>query len=267
MILLISLCENTRLFGKMPAMLPQHHQKRSLTVVRKNMGSSHCHHIQIAYRQLPLSIPTDFMHLVFEDVLTTLVNLLGGTSSNLEKEHFVVAKEKWEEIGRATANLGNTIPSCFAARFPISLSLDRDVRLTIGRSGSNILPVPSMYYKHIMRFSELERECLEFEYRRDRVSGLKRNWARWVEDYERGAALLFIINCLLSFAANNPSRKIVLQGQPNSSPSLLPTSSHVPRHCQLHPGIWATLGLVAVCDMRVATLDSREYDGRSASFI
>ncbi|XAO23598.1 hypothetical protein I312_102378 [Cryptococcus bacillisporus CA1280] len=104
----------------------------------------------------PLSIPTDFMHLVFKDVLTTLVNLLGGTSSNLEKEHFVVAEEKWEEIGRATANSGNTIPSCFTARFPISLSSDRDVRLTIGRSGSNILPVPSMYYKHIMRFSELE---------------------------------------------------------------------------------------------------------------
>lgn len=160
----------------------------------------------------PLSIPTDFMHLVFKDVLTTLVNLLGGTSSNLEKEHFVVAEEKWEEIGRATANSGNTIPSCFTARFPISLSSDRDVRLTIGRSGSNILPVPSMYYKHIMRFSELERECLEFEYRRDRLPGLKRDWARWVEDYERGAAPLFIINCLLSFAANNPSRKIVLQG-------------------------------------------------------
>lgn len=53
MILLISLCENTRLFGKMPAMLPQHRQKRSVTVVRKNMGSSHRHRIQIAYCQLP----------------------------------------------------------------------------------------------------------------------------------------------------------------------------------------------------------------------
>ncbi|KAL0252297.1 hypothetical protein I308_101686 [Cryptococcus tetragattii IND107] len=40
------------------------------------------------------------MHLVFENVLTTLINLVGGTFSNLEKEHFVVAKEKWEEIGR-----------------------------------------------------------------------------------------------------------------------------------------------------------------------
>lgn len=92
MILLISLCENTRLFGKMPAMLPQHRQKRGVTTVRKNMESRHL--IQIAYCQLPLSIPTDFMHLVFEDVLTTLVNLPGGTSSNLEKERFVAAKEK-----------------------------------------------------------------------------------------------------------------------------------------------------------------------------
>lgn len=35
----------------------------------------------------------------------------------------------------------------------------------------------------------------------------------------------------------------------------------------LYPGIWARLSLVAVRDMRVARLDSRESDGRSASFV
>lgn len=66
----------------------------------------------------PLSFLMDFMHLVFENVLTTLVSLVGGTLNNLEKEGFVMAKEKWEEVGRATANSGDTIPSCFAARPP-----------------------------------------------------------------------------------------------------------------------------------------------------
>ncbi|KIR81661.1 hypothetical protein I305_00540 [Cryptococcus gattii E566] len=230
----------------MPAMLPQHRQKRRVTVVRKNMGSRHRHLIQIAYCQLPLSIPTDFMHLVFEDVLTTLVNLLGGTSSNLGKEHFV-AKEKWEEIGRATANSGNTIPSCFAARFPISLSPDRDVRLTVGRSGSDILPVPSMYYKHIMRFSKLERECLEFEYRRDRVPGLKRDWARWVEDYER------------LYYKDDPTHLHLCSSQVHL---LLCIVDFISRYLGQNG-----FGGMSVGDMRVARLISRESDGRSASLV
>lgn len=48
--------------------------------------------------------------------------------------------------------------------------------------------VPSIYYKNtvrFLRFSELVCECWELEYRRDRVPGLKRVRARWVEDYER----------------------------------------------------------------------------------
>lgn len=140
----------------------------------------------------PLSFPIDFMHLVFENAVPTLVNLIGGLVRNLNNERFVLSKETWEKLGRATAASGRTIPSCFAANPPNFVECRQACTADSWSFWiQHLAPVlleeliPTEYHKHFVQFSELVRECVEFELPKNRLDGLKKDWAKWVRDFER----------------------------------------------------------------------------------
>ena len=139
-----------------------------------------------------LSFPTDFMHLIFENVLQTLVSLFGGDVKGMEQDVFVIPKKKWEDLGRATAACGASIPSCFGSRPPNFV--ENRQRCTADSwsfwllyHASNLLDgcLPSAHYRHFARFSELVGECLQFEMPKERLPGLRRDFAEWVQDFEK----------------------------------------------------------------------------------
>lgn len=142
--------------------------------------------------EFPLSFPTDFMHLIFENVLQTLVSLFGGDVKGMEQDVFVIPKKKWEDLGRATAACGASIPSCFGSRPPNFV--ENRQRCTADSWSFWLLylaPIllddclPSAHYRHFVRFSELVGECLQFEMPKERLPGLRRDFAEWVQNFEK----------------------------------------------------------------------------------
>lgn len=68
----------------------------------------------------PSSFPYDFMHLVFENVMKTLVLLWTGKFKALDTGtgDYQLLATVWDAIGAATAALGSTLPSAFCSHPP-----------------------------------------------------------------------------------------------------------------------------------------------------
>lgn len=70
----------------------------------------------------PNSFPHDFMHLVFENIIPTLVDLWTGDFKDLKQdtgtESYLLDKNVWNAIGEACATSGDTIPSAFGCHVP-----------------------------------------------------------------------------------------------------------------------------------------------------
>lgn len=117
-----------------------------------------------------------------------LVDLVGGLVRKLNKEKFALLGE---------AGKGNR---CFRAYDFIMLCCQstrlRRVSATCTADSwsfwiQHLAPVlleqliPTECHKHFVQLSELVRECLEFELPRNRLDGLKKDWANWVRDFEK----------------------------------------------------------------------------------
>ncbi|KAF5366150.1 hypothetical protein D9758_005818 [Tetrapyrgos nigripes] len=69
--------------------------------------------------EFPMSIPYDFMHMVFENLLPNLVLHWTGDFKGMDEgdEEYRFAPTVWEAIGSDTAKAGDTIPSAFDHRY------------------------------------------------------------------------------------------------------------------------------------------------------
>ncbi|KDQ10440.1 hypothetical protein BOTBODRAFT_80293, partial [Botryobasidium botryosum FD-172 SS1] len=71
--------------------------------------------------EFPFSFPYDFMHLVWENVVKSLILLWTGEFKPLKPDSnqpYRIGKSVWDAIGRATAEAGSTVPSAFGCRVP-----------------------------------------------------------------------------------------------------------------------------------------------------
>ena len=69
---------------------------------------------------LPQSFPPDYMHIVWENTIPTLVALWTGNYKGIgeRKECYQIDPNVWKEIGAEGAASGSTIPSVFSPRIP-----------------------------------------------------------------------------------------------------------------------------------------------------
>ncbi|KIJ42299.1 hypothetical protein M422DRAFT_60377 [Sphaerobolus stellatus SS14] len=141
----------------------------------------------------PHSFPYDFMHLL-ENIMEILVPHWTGDFKKLDagSGSFEIPKSVWDRIGEATASSNNTIPSAFGRRL-LNIAEDRTfftaeawlVWTTL--LGPELLQgrMEERYYQHFLRFVELFKLTISFEYTLEDVHNLKENWAAWLEDYEK----------------------------------------------------------------------------------
>lgn len=66
------------------------------------------------------SLPHDFMHLMFENIIPGLVELWSGRFKGLDEgdEDYQLPQKIWETIGEETAAASVTIPACFVSALP-----------------------------------------------------------------------------------------------------------------------------------------------------
>jgi hypothetical protein len=149
----------------------------------------------ISSLQFPYSFPSDFMHLIFEDVLQNLILLWTSDFKGLNEGSgsYQFEPKVWEAIGKATADSGETIASCFGARPP---NVENDRGSCTADSWSfwmlYIGPVllrrrfrKNIYYKHFIYLVKLVNVCLQFEYSKDDMEAIHNGFVKWVKEYER----------------------------------------------------------------------------------
>ncbi|KAG8915616.1 hypothetical protein FRC03_005872 [Tulasnella sp. 419] len=146
--------------------------------------------------EFPTSFPYDFMHLVWENVIKSLVLLWTGEYRDLDKEErqpYHLGKKVWEAIGAATVEAGDTIPAAFGRRVP-NIAESRSEftaeawaiwTLFLGPILLEGRFIQASYYTHFVELVKLINICLQFEISKEDIAFLWMGLAKWVVQYER----------------------------------------------------------------------------------
>ncbi|KAG8764402.1 hypothetical protein FRC12_008110 [Ceratobasidium sp. 428] len=147
--------------------------------------------------EFPTSFPHDFMHLVFENILPTLIGLWTRRGRwktfGSANEDYRLPDDVWTAVGAACAESGDTIPAGFGCRVP---NLDKKPREVTSESmllfatllGPSLLYrrfTRPRYYYHFIRLVKIIKLCTGLELERADVAEIRRECAQWVKDYER----------------------------------------------------------------------------------
>ena len=145
--------------------------------------------------KFPISVPFDFMHLIFENLVPNLLQHYTRDFKGLNTgtESYKLPKSVWEEIGDAAAQSGDTIPSDFGARMP-NIYAERS-SMTAETWSTWIMylgPIllrdrfsKPIYYEHFMKLSHLVRLCMSYEMRRSDIELIRNGFIEWVQEYEK----------------------------------------------------------------------------------
>lgn len=142
----------------------------------------------------PISFPYDFMHLIWENLITNLVLLWTGSYKGLDQgiESYQLSKSVWDAIGEATAASGSNIPSAFGTRVP-NIATDQSYYTAEMWSFWTMYLGPVLlrwrfqrpkYYNHFVRLVYLLNICLQFEITDEQIEEVKQGFIQWVEAYE-----------------------------------------------------------------------------------
>ncbi|KAF8666235.1 Transposase family tnp2 [Rhizoctonia solani] len=143
----------------------------------------------------PGSFPHDFMHLMFENVIPTLLDIWTQTGKYKkfgrgDKAYCLWA---WSDISRHCPKTCNTLPSAFGRRVPNQLKNRRECT-----SESTFVFTTSLapgllrgrfqqgrYYDHFIRLVHLVNRCIDFQITAKDLNYICTGFAKWVKDYER----------------------------------------------------------------------------------
>ena len=144
---------------------------------------------------IPASFPHDFMHLIFENVVPTMVEHWTGNFKGLDKgcEDYVVQPKVWDAIGDACGLSGRTIPFAFGRKVP---NIAKEKYAFTAESwllfATQLSPIllrqrfnKNLYYKHFVQLVNLINLCLRFEYSDADLDTIRTGFANWVKEYER----------------------------------------------------------------------------------
>jgi Transposase family tnp2 len=145
--------------------------------------------------RFPSSFPYDFMHLIWENLITNLILLWTGEFKGLDSgtESYELPRAIWESIGQATATSGSTIPSAYGTRVP-NIAQNRSNCSAEMWSFWTLYLGPVLlqrrfqrpkYYTHFVSLVRLLNICLQFEITDDEIEELRVGFAEWVIEYEK----------------------------------------------------------------------------------
>ncbi|RPD71195.1 hypothetical protein L226DRAFT_547468 [Lentinus tigrinus ALCF2SS1-7] len=134
------------------------------------------------------------MHLIWENVVKNLMHLWAGTYKDLDQgsEEYQMHGPIWEEVGKASADSGSTIPFVFGPR-PPNVASDKISWTADTRSFwfQYIAPVllrgrflHDKYYDHFIELVHLIMVCLQFEITEAEIDELRQGFIHWVKTYE-----------------------------------------------------------------------------------
>lgn len=144
--------------------------------------------------RFPSSLPYDFMHLVWEGVVKSLIQLWTGDFKGMDegKEEYQIDPKQWKQIGSETAVSGKTIPSSFGPHLP-------DISHTLSNMSADMWsfwvlfvgPVVlrnrfhrPKYFKHFVTLVSLINICLQRKISREEIDKLERGFENWVRGYQ-----------------------------------------------------------------------------------
>lgn len=143
----------------------------------------------------PTSFPHDFMHLMFENVVKSLVTIWTEDYKGLDsgKEDYVIPKNVWESIGSACSSSGDTIPAAFGCRVP---NIESQRHYFISESwllfatllGPILLKrrfTKEIYYQHFTDLVKLINMCLQMRLSTTDIDKIESGFAQWVLQFER----------------------------------------------------------------------------------
>ncbi|KAF8604901.1 hypothetical protein BDV93DRAFT_84112, partial [Ceratobasidium sp. AG-I] len=156
--------------------------------------------VRISSLNFPKSFPHDFMHVMFENIIPMLLDLWTQSgkwkSFGTEHEDYHLPPDVWSAIGKACASSGKTIPSAFGCRVPDVAKSRYELTaeskcLFATHIGPALLRNRFRYpcfYQHFVRLVQLIHTCLDLEITRQHVEEVRRDFSRWVQDFERCVA-------------------------------------------------------------------------------
>lgn len=153
---------------------------------------------QLSSLSFPTSFPLDFMHLIYENVTKTLLDLWSGDFKGMDDgiEEYTVEKAVWEGIGARCKASGNTIPAAFGSRVP-NIATERSHFIAETWSFWTMFLGPVLlrnkfkkpiYYKHFVSLVHLLSICTQYEISKSEVDEVEEGMAKWVGEYERYVA-------------------------------------------------------------------------------
>jgi hypothetical protein len=158
-------------------------------------GSSSFHHTPSI--EFPRSMPHDFMHLIWENLLKNLIALWTSNYKDLDNSDYEIPDDVWREISKAAAASGSTIPSSFGTKIPDFIARPSEmIAETWSFFTLYLAPIllhgkfkNPVYYHHFIDLVKLINICLLLELTEEQVDELELGFRDWVEEYERCVSL------------------------------------------------------------------------------
>ncbi|QRV81791.1 Transposase family Tnp2 protein [Ceratobasidium sp. AG-Ba] len=144
----------------------------------------------------PGSFPHDFMHVMFENLIPTLISLWTRSDKystfGSEDDNYLLDKTVWAALCNACAQSGNTIPARFGCRVP-NFATNRGEATSESTLLFATLLAPALlrrqfsdsaYYRHFVELVKLIGKCCSLSISREDVQYIRDGFARWVRKYE-----------------------------------------------------------------------------------
>lgn len=140
-------------------------------------------------------VPWDYMHLLLENVVKTLIGLWMGTFKGLDSgtEDYIIPTAIWDEIGEETAAAIRDIPADFCRAIH---NFAKDMTNVTAEGWSfwfmYIAPIvlrgrfmEETYYDHFMDLVDIMKKCIQFSITHEDLTRLENDIVGWVRTYEQ----------------------------------------------------------------------------------
>ena len=141
------------------------------------------------------SVPWDFMHLLFKNMVKNLIYMWMGKFKGLDagKEDYIIPQVIWKEIGKETVDAVKDIPSAFL-RSLRNIAEDSSYFTAEGWAFWFIYLAlillqrrfqKEAYYDHLCKLADIIKICIKFSLKHEEIDALEVRIAAWVKEYER----------------------------------------------------------------------------------
>jgi len=142
----------------------------------------------------PQSFLYDFMHLIWENLIPNLVLFWSGHYKGMDEgQPYVLEPHIWQDVGTASTEATNTIPSSFGAAIP-NPAKDCSYFTSSTWSVWSLFIAPTVlrrrfpedcYYKHFCSLLRILNLCLQFKISKKDFDEIESGIRKWVVDYEQ----------------------------------------------------------------------------------